>query len=160
MYQRCGCHQEHCPQSNLNFQTGAQKRQYANHHAKCPVPHPALCRAGAIQKIQQHIQSKQRECIHCDPKERPAVKGHIQAISNISTRHIKMQSQPENTGQDTSSQHSVLPLLFRHSGSSSVKRPSLPARNSSSKIFAMRSVSTSPPEIRKPRFRPADSSRR
>ena len=45
-------------------------------------------------------------------------------------------------------------------GSSNVKRPSLPERNSSSRIFAMRSVSTSPPEIRKPRFFPAASSRR
>ena len=40
------------------------------------------------------------------------------------------------------------------------ERPSLVPRNSSSKILAMRSVSTSPPEIRKPRFLPAASSRR
>ena len=160
VYQWCGCHWEHCPQSNLNFQTGAQKRQCANRHAKCPVTRPTPCRTGAIQKIQQHIQSKQCERIHCDPKERPVVKGHIQAVSNISARHIKMQPQPENTCQDTSSQHSVLPLLLRYSGSSSVNRPNLPARNSSSKIFAIRSVSTSPPEIRKPRFRPAASSSR
>ena len=46
------------------------------------------------------------------------------------------------------------------SGSSSVKLPSLPPRNSSSKILAIRSVSTSPPEIKKPRFFPAASSRR
>ena len=52
----------------------------------------------------------------------------------------------------------VFPLFY--SGSSNVKRPSLPERNSSSRIFAMRSVSTSPPEIRKPRFFPAASSRR
>ena len=43
-------------------------------------------------------------------------------------------------------------------GSSSVKRPSLPPRNSSSRIRLMRSVSTSPPEIKNPRLRPAFSS--
>ena len=44
------------------------------------------------------------------------------------------------------------------SGNSSVKRPSLPARYSSSKMRAMRSVFTSPPDMRKPRLRPAFSS--
>ena len=43
-------------------------------------------------------------------------------------------------------------------GSSSVKRPSLPPRNSSSRMRLMRSVSTSPPEIKNPRLRPAFSS--
>ena len=43
-------------------------------------------------------------------------------------------------------------------GTSSVKRPSFPLRNSSSRILAMRSVSTSPPDIRNPRLRPASSS--
>ena len=43
-------------------------------------------------------------------------------------------------------------------GSSSVKRPSLPPRNSSSRMRLIRSVSTSPPEIKNPRLRPAFSS--
>ena len=42
---------------------------------------------------------------------------------------------------------------------SNVKRPSLPARNSSSRMRAMRSVSTWAPRMRKPRLRPAFSSR-
>ena len=50
-------------------------------------------------------------------------------------------------------------IINAHDGSSgtvsSVKRPSLPPRNSSSKIRLMRSVSTSPPEMRKPRLRAA-----
>ena len=49
---------------------------------------------------------------------------------------------------------------FPHSSTvSSVKRPSLPPRNSSSRMRAIRSVSTCAPRIRKPRFRPAFSSR-
>ena len=41
---------------------------------------------------------------------------------------------------------------------SKVKRPSLPARNSSSRMRAMRSVSTWAPRMRNPRLRPAFSS--
>src|SRR5699024_8575204 len=60
-----------------------------------------------------------------------------------------------------------LPLIVPHvchlsasSGSSRVKRPSLPPRNSSSSTRAIRSVSHSPPEIRIPRFWAPRSSRR
>ena len=64
-----------------------------------------------------------------------------------------------------------LPLYFPCSGAalsgsqrtsstvSSVKRPSLPPRNSSNNMRLMRSVSTCAPRIRKPRFRPAFSNR-
>ena len=43
-------------------------------------------------------------------------------------------------------------------GSSKVNLPSFPLRYSSSSTFAIRSVLTSPPEIRNPRFLPASSS--
>ena len=52
------------------------------------------------------------------------------------------------------------PFPQERPGISSVKRPSLPALYSSNRILAIRSVSTSPPEIRKPRFFPTASSRR
>jgi len=52
------------------------------------------------------------------------------------------------------------PFPQERPGISSVKRPSLSALYSSNRILAIRSVSTSPPEIRKPRFFPTASSRR
>ena len=49
-------------------------------------------------------------------------------------------------------------LHSKSSGISSVNFPSLPLRNSSISTFAIRSVWTSPPRSKKPRFRPAISS--
>ena len=50
-------------------------------------------------------------------------------------------------------------IYFTSSTVSSVKRPNLPPRNSSSKTRLIRSVSTSAPRMRKPRLRPARTSR-
>ena len=49
-------------------------------------------------------------------------------------------------------------LLYPSGASSRVRRPSLPLWYSFSSVFAIRSVSVSPPETRKPRLRAASSS--